>query len=139
MRDVGILVWVVLLIVGVIGSMISSLRRQAQGQLTQLQRPPLAQGPRPAPAPEQLPPWLEGMLAQIPAPATRVSARPAPPQPKPVPPAPAPAPAVEHPHPQVEPAARRRFFPARRDVVRAVIAAEVLGKPRGLSDEYFPR
>jgi hypothetical protein len=33
----------------------------------------------------------------------------------------------------------RRFFAGRRGIVQAVIAAEVLGKPRALGDEYFPR
>jgi hypothetical protein len=43
--------------------------------------------------------------------------------------------AEEHPH-QSEPAhARRKLFADRREIVRAVIAAEVLGKPKGLHDE----
>ena len=32
-----------------------------------------------------------------------------------------------------------RLFARRGALVRAVIAMEVLGKPRGLSDEHFPR
>jgi hypothetical protein len=33
--------------------------------------------------------------------------------------------------------APRPLFADRREIVRAVIAAEVLGKPRALSDEYW--
>jgi len=37
------------------------------------------------------------------------------------------------------PPQRPRLFEGRGDLVRAVIAAEVLGKPRALSDEPFLR
>jgi len=42
MRDVGILVWVVFLVIGVIGSMVSSARRQvaAGAQAPRSQAPP---------------------------------------------------------------------------------------------------
>jgi hypothetical protein len=39
--------------------------------------------------------------------------------------------------PSEPPKAARRLFADRREIVRAVIAAEVLGKPRALSDEYW--
>jgi len=125
MREVGTLVWVVLIIVGVVGSMISSVRRQLRAQQSpapaarQYQRtPPPGQQSRPAPL--------------------------APPPGRPVPPPrPQPATPVET-TPQEDPrgapaASRRRLFPQKDELVRAVIAAEVLGKPRALSDEYLRR
>jgi hypothetical protein len=120
MRDVGLVVWVALLFIGVVGSMISSLRRQAQA--------------RPQFRPHDVSPPIAPSAQQ----RRQVIVRTAPPAPerKPAPvPAPVapPAAAVEH----IQPARlRRRLFSDRREVVRAVIAAEVLGKPRGLSDEY---
>jgi hypothetical protein len=129
MRDVGILIWVGLLIVGVIGSMVSSLRRQGQARTT-----PRPQTPQQAPAP---PIW-----------AQRIAATMAPPQqpsrpPRPLPrSAPAPTPperVVQH---EARPASgverrQRRLFAGKNEIVRAVIASEVLGKPRALNDEYF--
>lgn len=152
MRDVGFLVWVVLLIVGVVGSMVSSLRKQAQQaqKTAPTQRPPQQPAVSSAPfaaAPVELPrelaPWLERMVqAQVRQPPP---ARPRPVQPKPLPPKPAPVapPPIEHPHDFIgHPSARLRMTRdlfAGRNIVRAVIAAEVLGKPRALGDEYFPR
>jgi hypothetical protein len=137
MRDIGILVWVALLFIGVVGSMISSLRRQTQVQAPQLPpEPPLPRGPVPS--------WMKDLVVQAPSafPSPPHAAAPAPPpvrvvaRPTPV------ARPVEPPHEAVagHPAMRlraRKVFGAKRGVVRAVIAAEVLGKPRGLSDEYF--
>ncbi|HVN68969.1 MAG TPA: hypothetical protein VMU38_04910 [Candidatus Binatia bacterium] len=129
MRDVGILIWVAFLIVGVAGSMVSSLRKQAQqGQRTQ--RPVAAEPPE----------WLQRVVEQMaheqPQGPPEAAARPpAPPKPPPLP---------EHdarPHgvPARPQRGRHRLFAGRQAWVRAVIAAEVLGKPRGLSDEYSPR
>ena len=122
MRDVGVLVWVTFLIVGVIGSMVSSLRK------SQTQR-------RSQPVPPQ---WVQRFTAAV-APPAAPPARPAPAKPAPAPPPkPAAASAPEHPLPWPERRAVRRLFAGKSDLVRAVIAAEVLGKPRGLSDEYLP-
>lgn len=136
MREIGIFIWVVLLIVGVVGSMISSVRKQ-----TRLQAPPRAPRPWQAP-PQAIPPgavppaWLERM-AQMPAappapPATSAKALRAPRTSRPVESRPASPPAETHRAPS-----RRRLFDGRPDLVRAVIAAEVLGKPRAFRDEYF--
>ncbi len=124
MRDVGILVWVGLLIVGVVGSMISSLRKGTRAQLQQQPLPPGQPGPSAV---------LRRVLPQLPQ-----SAAPAP-KPRPAVGAPSvpPRPVVEHPLPHPGLTARQRLFGERRSLVRAVIAAEVLGKPRALSDEYF--
>jgi|SRR5580700_4699095 hypothetical protein len=129
MREIGVVIWVVLLIVGVIGSMTSSLRKQRQERAT----------PRPRPRPP-LPAALQRLAMQAapaePAPATSSRATPS----RAAPPSPSRA-AGTTPH-APEPAAKperigRRLFGNRGDLVRAVIAAEVLGKPRGLSDEYL--
>ncbi len=47
MRDVGILIWVVFLIVGVVGSMVSSARRQVASRAEPKSAPVPPQGSRP--------------------------------------------------------------------------------------------
>jgi len=147
-HGLGLLIWVVLLFVGVLGSIVSSIRKQAQrGAPAVAARPSPPRpsmparpaGPAPytnqAPEPGQLPQWLDRMLAAqaAPPPAVQRPVAPKPVSPKPAPPKPAaPQPFVmEHRAPKA-----RRFFGDNHDLVRAVIAAEVLGKPRGLRDEY---
>ena len=130
MREIGVVIWVVLLIVGVIGSMTSTLRKQRQAQATQ--RPARPRPPLPV-ALQRLAP--QAALAE-PAGAAPSRAMPS----RAVPPSPSRAAAAASHAP--EPAAKperigRRLFGNRGDLVRAVIAAEVLGKPRGLSDEYL--
>ena len=132
MRDVGILVWVGFLVIGVIGSMVSSARRQAaagaQGRRPQV--PPATA----AAAQQRLVQALQARAqAQVQAPASS----PRPSQPRPAPPRPAPAPRSEPAAaPPAHTARQRSFFGSGPELVRAVIAAEVLGKPRGLNDEY---
>jgi hypothetical protein len=129
MRDIGTLVWVVLVFIGVIGSMISSARKQAQAQ-----QAPGARAIR-RPPPQQFAPQAPAPPAPVqPAPQPRVIAR--------VAPAPTKAPPVlaqAHLEAEHHPARRRRLFANRSDLVRGIIAAEVLGKPRGLRGEDFPR
>jgi hypothetical protein len=128
MRDVGILIWVALLIVGVVGSMV----RQIRGRTSQQPRR-VPDQPRPA----QPAHWAQ----RTPAPVVPPPAQPRPPRP---PPRPTPAPAERlsrheasaHPEPQ---AGRKPLFAGKNEIVRAVIASEVLGKPRALNDEYFGR
>jgi predicted lipid-binding transport protein (Tim44 family) len=124
MRDIGILVWVALLIVGVVGSMVSRIRGLRQMQSQRVQAPQRTQPPPPArPQP---------FVVRAPQPAAPVAG-----------PAPVrrPAPAPQQVAPETvgaAPAARktpRRLFSDRGDLVRAVIASEVLGKPRAFDDE----
>ncbi len=132
MREVGTLVWVILIVIGVVGSMISSVRRQAQAQ----RRAPPAGPPRyPAgvrfaaaaagqprrvgPPPAEVAPTAGPSLPTRPTSSARLQPPPA--------------------HSPKEPKLPRpRLFAGKGGLVRAVIAAEVLGKPRGLSDEMFP-
>ncbi len=126
MRDVATLVWVVLLVIGVISSMVASARRRMNAL------PPRA-APLTPPAPPGLPsaqaPPLQAQLRQqLVQPIKQVPVRPAAPA---APPASAPRPAA------ARAPAGRRLFPGRQGLAGAVIAAEVLGKPRALRDEYF--
>jgi hypothetical protein len=125
-RDLGTLVWVVLVFVGVVSSMVSTIRKQAQA---------------PGSAGRPQPPRTLGALRY--AAPLRPAAAPQPVVPPPVPPPP-PTAARPEPRPPVHPpdeprAKRAQFFAGKGQLVRAVIAAEVLGKPRGLNDEHFPR
>ena len=127
MHDVGTFVWVVLVVIGVISSIVSNARRRVSVS------PALAAQPQPVRA---------GVVS-----AQATAVRPVPVS------APVPAPAVQAtqvrrpPPPRVAPqpelgleafqAARRRaprFFAGRGTLVRAVIAAELLGKPLALRD-----
>lgn len=132
MRDVGILVWVGFLVIGVIGSMVSSARRQAAAGAPG--RRPQVPPATAAAAQQRLVQALQARAqAQVQAPASS----PRPSQPRPAPPRPAPAPRSDPAAPPPgHPARRRSFFGSGPELVRAVIAAEVLGKPRGLNDEY---
>lgn len=156
MRDVGILIWVVFLVIGVVGSMVSSARRQLTAnppehrELSFVVRQPSDSARADVSAPpdtaEQhgLVEALQAVQARAQAPGRSpglLSVRPA--APRPVAPRAAPlrpAAAVPRSSPPAAPeahrATRRSPFGSGSELVRAVIAAEVLGKPRGLNDEY---
>jgi hypothetical protein len=127
MRDVATLVWVVLLVIGVISSMVASARRRMNAL------PPRgAPIPPPAVPAAQAPPPQAPLRQQLVQQMKQVAGR------QPVVPAGAAtsAPAAVGASAGRAPA-RRRLFPGRQGVAGAVIAAEVLGKPRALRDEYF--
>jgi hypothetical protein len=129
MREIGTLVWVVLLVIGVIGSMVSSARRQGAAG-TQVARRQVSPAPA-ASAQQRLAQALQARVQAAPASPSRA------PQPRPAPPRPQSLPRREAPAaPTARRAKQRSFFGSRPELVRAVIAAEVLGKPRGLHDEY---
>jgi hypothetical protein len=136
MREVGVIVWVVLLLVGVTSSIVSSIRKASAAQ------------PRPGLVPAAPPPrqaTVKELVAALQAQA-QAQAQVAPPKPRaaPTPPKPRAAPApqpAELPWP-VAPVPRssaHRLFAGRGDAVRGIIAAEILGSPRGLRDEPFRR
>jgi hypothetical protein len=156
-RDVGIFVWVVLLLVGVVSSIASSARKQMQG--AQPPQPQPRSGGPPGPQPVAAAPRVQVVVrpsaseaqrqraAQIQAavaqalgtPLIAPAPAPIPAAPRPVTPRPAPAPAVTPHHPPLDsPQApqMRPFLRGRSEIVRAIVAAEVLGKPRAFSDEY---
>jgi len=145
MREVGVIVWVVLLIVGVTSSIVSSIRKSSAAQ----RRPGLGPVTAPPPGQASVKELVAALQAQAQAQAQAAQpqsrpaapARPAPPRAK----APATAPRSdaqpELPWP-VAPARRssaHRIFAGRGDAVRGIIAAEILGSPRGLRDEPFWR
>ena len=130
MHEIGVLIWIVLLFIGVIGSMISSVRRRMEAAQRQ---GPQAQAPRPpAPQPPGPPAWLQRVTAQLQTAGVPPQAPPAP-RPRPTPPSPPKPPVIETPR-RAE-GGRSRIFATRSDIVRGVIAAEVLGKPKALRDE----
>jgi hypothetical protein len=123
MRDVATLVWVVLLVIGVVSSMVASARRRMNAL------PPRGAPPAPPGAPRAQGPQPQAQLRQeLVAQMRQIPVRPAAPTAPPT----SPPPSVTARAPS-----RRRLFPGRQGLVGAVIAAEVLGKPRALRDEYF--
>lgn len=120
MRDIGIVIWAILLIVGVIGSIASKVR----GIRTVSSGQPRAAGARLAAMRALQGPAAPQATVTV-APAATVSRPPTPRMAAPSPPE----------HRETRAAFR---FPGRTELARAVIAAEVLGKPRALRDEYSP-
>jgi hypothetical protein len=142
MRDIGLFIWVGILILGVVSSIARSAKRQQQGA----QQAPGAQAPAAAPlvppgsSPQQatLMRVMQAIaaqqgVAQAPPRPVRPVSKPAPPPPPPPRP-PEPARHAAQPPPQAK--RQRLLFGSQTDLVRAVIAAEVLGKPKAFSDEY---
>jgi hypothetical protein len=141
MREVGLIVWVVLLVVGVTSSIVSSIRKVSTAQ----QRPgvgPVTPPPRQSTV-KELVAALQAQ-AQAQAQAAQPQTRPAP---APRVPTPAKAPAARAAPPDqpawpTAPSQRspaHRLFAGRGDAARGIIAAEILGSPRGLRDEPFWR
>ena len=162
MRDTFLLLWVGFLIIGVVGSIVSSIRKQIQAATPPAQRPiPSRWQPPPQPStpsaarPQQpvrrvvvsgrvpagqMPQWLQQATAEIAAQAPRPAPQAIPPKaplPARPPVASASPPPVDFPSPQAASAGASRLFRNRNTIVQAVIAAEVLGKPRAFNDEYF--
>lgn len=134
MRDTFLLLWVAFLIIGVAGSIVSSIRKQIQGS---------AQGRsgRAVPSAAQPPQAIRRVLiaAQAPRPVQQAVApkAPAPPKPPASPASPLPPLHTDFLPPRAPSRGVARLFRHRSAIVQAVIAAEVLGKPRAFNDEYF--
>jgi hypothetical protein len=146
MRDTFLLLWVGFLVIGVIGSIVSSMRKQIAQQQTKgvTRRAPTRIPPQWQPPRGQVPEWVQRLTAQTEPAAARAVPQAAAPRPAPsrkpvaTPPAKAPAaPWPEHHEYSSGRAKGARIFGSRKAIVQAVIAAEVLGKPRALRDEYF--
>ncbi|HEY5424957.1 MAG TPA: hypothetical protein VIJ77_00250 [Candidatus Tumulicola sp.] len=136
MHDIGLILWVVIVVVGVVSSIVSNARKGAV-------RAPARPQPQAAPQRQAQRAAVVFGAPPAPAPVRAVSPPAAAPLPKRRPPAvrqtPVPEPAGD-PFAAHDPAARKRSSPARqfagrRSLVRAVVAAEVLGKPLALRDE----
>ncbi|HKE36011.1 MAG TPA: hypothetical protein VKB39_01175 [Candidatus Baltobacteraceae bacterium] len=139
MRDIGGLVWIVFVLIAVVSSIARSARKARTTQAPPRSGQTIAQPVRTVPKPPpQMGQQLASLMAQFAQEAQRQAAPPPPappPPPKPVPaapvpPAPAPQGVVPPPQPRM-----RRFLADRSDLVRGIIAAEVLGKPLALRDE----
>jgi hypothetical protein len=164
MRDIGTLIWVAVVILGIVSSMRSSMRRQRQASQAAPASPQPAQPSAGAPAQQRIvltdadarqrlleilqqQAQASGRPGPPPAMVQRVTSptRPAPggvvppqPQPAPAPLPSAPTPAAQAPRRPEEPRRSREaaIFHTGPSIVRAIIAAEVLGKPRAFNDEY---
>ncbi|HTX57910.1 MAG TPA: hypothetical protein VMD47_12495 [Candidatus Acidoferrales bacterium] len=120
MHDLGLIVWLVIVLIGVV----SSIRRTAMRSRATLQARQMP-GPSPSPAP-------------APAPAPPVIAVQAPPPRKPQPaPAPVPVPVAA----AVGTSPIRGMFGGSTSLVRAIVAAQVLGPPTALQEHsiWSPR
>jgi hypothetical protein len=159
MRDIGALVWIVLVIFGVVSSIAQSARRATKPQrggarppVPQPQPQPRPPVPPPAAAPQrqvrvnvnvrpgvQVPAALATLMAQFERDAQIAAGQRSVPPPEPVaaPPARAVRPPAAMPPPHHEPIPARsvRLFADRATLVRGIVAAEVLGKPLALRDE----
>jgi hypothetical protein len=146
-RDIGAIIWGILVVIGVISSIVQSAKRARQTSVapristssapsSQSERSP----ERGVAAPSRRAPQLAAMMAQFERDSQNVAqaaAPPPPPQPKPKAPKPAPPAAVVAPA-QLQPQVRRGGFASfgdRDSLIRAIVAAEVLGKPLALRDE----
>ncbi len=134
MHDVGTFVWVVLVVIGVVSSIVSNARKRVgppAGPAASQGTPPYVVSPQAMP-PQRMPPGAPPPAVGAAPPAAPRRVVPArPPSP------PAPPPAADHTLDVFRPAHRRgpRVFGGRGALVRAVIGAEVLGKPVALRDE----
>ena len=152
MHDVGTFVWVVLVVIGVVSSIVSNARKRGAPVPGVQPRPPVQPPQRQAQqaaSPSLAAPLPPGLTLADLAQAARAAAsapQPAAPQPAPVPrpvrirpPAtsPQPLPGAEHTLDVFRPARRRgpHMFQGRGALVRAVVGAEILGKPLALRDD----
>jgi hypothetical protein len=141
MHNLGLIVWLIIVAFGVI----SSIRKNAQR--AQAQRAPAPQPARPQPPPRPVPvpvprPPLAGFVmppVDAPAPPRPVSTlrQVAPPPPKPPPPIPF-TPLHE---PPIRTSPIRGMFGGSATLVRAIVAAEVLGPPKAFQEQtiWSPR
>jgi len=124
--DIGPIIWVIVVLAGVISSAVKKAKQRAAAA-------PASAAPMPAPAPAQarfvaapIPARIADLVAPPPA---IVPAKPKPPRPQPG----VPAPARE----ASAPAVFRGMFDAKGDLVRAIIASEVLGPPPSLREHLI--
>jgi len=127
MKDIGGLIWVIIVVIGVISSIVKNAKKAAAQR--EAARPRMA----PAPQTAMMPPVLAPTAPVSPPPVRRVQTQPAPPR------------AV---HIPLENLARagtsspiRGMFGSGAALVRAIVAAEVLGPPKSQQERsiWSPR
>lgn len=159
MHDIGGLIWVIIVVLAVFSSIRKSVRQARESAAQAQQRPPATSVQRPLPEPVRpaqasAPPVtpLQRALQLSPIPAPPV---PPPPQIRVVPPLPTPAASVATPqrppaHDPFRPESIQRrplsgllggIFEDKDAILRAVVAAEILGKPKALQEQsiWSPR
>jgi hypothetical protein len=120
-HDVGIIVWAAIVVIGMVASIVSTARKAAASA----PRPGIQQRPPAAQRPVAAPQWPPQASQRTPPPAPRAAAQAA---------SRAQPPASEYGFPMPSRPGRTIFGDA-AGLRRAVIAAEVLGKPLALRDE----
>ena len=156
MRDIGGLIWVIIVIIAIFSSIRKSVR-QARQTMSQAQQRP-AVPPRPAPPPQppaaqpltpleralQLSPVVDVRAKPVAPAVIQVPAPAAPVPPTRMPPLVVTPPSVTPPHDpfRTESISRRRssgllggMFEDKNAILRAVVGAEVLGKPKALQEQ----
>ena len=138
MHNLGLIVWLIIVAFGVI----SSIRKNAQRAQAQRAAPPQRAmpqpPPRPVPAPVPRTPLAMAAFAMPPVDAPQPPPRPvAPPAPKPAPPIPFTPLHV----PSIRTSPIRGMFGGSATLVRAIVAAEVLGPPKAFQEQtiWSPR
>ncbi|HTV93768.1 MAG TPA: hypothetical protein VMG98_13715 [Verrucomicrobiae bacterium] len=132
MHDLGLIIWVLVILVGAISSIRRNVQRARQAQSGLAQKAPPVQPavPRPVPPPPApaRPPMAGFAMPPVQAPAPVASPPVAPP---PMPPTPM----------RVGTSPIRGMFGGGRILIRAIVAAEVLGPPKALQEQtiWSPR
>jgi hypothetical protein len=132
MHDIGGLVWIIIVAIAVISSIRRNVQRVRNAQLAQSQQ--MQQAQKPPPPPVAAPP-----LRMAPAPAPAVEVAPVVPPPV-APPKIAVAPSPTMPFPMPAPVGTspiRGMFGGSTTLVRAIVAAEVLGQPIALQEHLI--
>jgi hypothetical protein len=135
MHDIGAIVWVILVLIGVISSLRKSAQRsRARGAASRVQQPTVrAQAFVPVPAPAAPPPPVP---PPVPAPVVAAQVVAAPSSPTP----PAPVSPAQDSVARIGTERVRGMFEGAA-LVRAIVAAEVLGPPKSLQEQtiWSPR
>jgi hypothetical protein len=138
MKDIGGLIWVIIVVIGVISSIVKNAKKAAAQR--EAARPRMAPAPQPAPAPQTLvqqmtmmPPVLAPAAPVSTPPVRRVQAPPAPQRTTHIP--------IENLTRAGTSSPIRGMFGSGASLVRAIIAAEVLGPPKSQQEHsiWSPR
>ena len=141
MHNLGLIVWLIIVAFGVISSIRKNAQR-AQARRAVAPQPVMSQSaPSPVPAPAPRPPVAMAAFAMPPVDAPQPPPRPvASPVPKPAP-KPPPLPFTPLHEPLIRTSPIRGMFGGSATLVRAIVAAEVLGPPKAFQEQtiWSPR